>query len=90
MTIYPGFNSPVMSPPLFVSTKLRVVLMLRRRMGLDLLLWFCFSLGVLLRLLPPHEASVLGSVVGATATALHPQHVVSHCAVGLAVIAYDL
>lgn len=63
--------------------------MLRRRMGLDLLLWFCFSLGVLLRLLP-HEASVLGSVVGATAAALHPQHVESHGAVGLAVIAYDL
>lgn len=62
--------------------------MLRRRMGLDLLLWFCFSLSVLLLL--PHEASVLRSVVGATAAALHPQHVVSYGAVGLAVIAYDL
>lgn len=59
-------------------------------MGLALLLWFCFSLGVLLHLLLPHEASVLRSVVGATAAALHPQHVESHGAVGLAVIAYNL
>lgn len=56
-------------------------------MGLDLLLWSRFSIGVLLR---PHEASVLGSVVGATAAALHPQHVESSGGLGLAVIAYDL
>lgn len=59
-------------------------------MGLDLLLWFCFSISVLLHLLRPHEASALGSVVGATAAALHPQHVESSGGVGLAVIAYDL
>lgn len=56
-------------------------------MGLDLLLWLCFSLSVLLL---PREASILRSVVGAAAAALHPQHVESHGAVGLAVIAYDL
>lgn len=77
-----------MLPSLFVPTiKLHIVLMLRRRMGLDLLLWLCFSLSVLLL---PREASILRSVVGAAAAALHPQHVESHGAVGLAVIAYDL
>lgn len=79
-----------MLAPLFVPTlKMHVVLVLCRRRGLDLLLWSCFSISVL-RLLLPHEASVLGSVVGATAAALHPQHVESRGGVGLAVIAYDL
>lgn len=58
-------------------------------MGPDLLLWSRFGISILLRPLRPHEASVLGSVVGATAAALHPQHVESSGGVGLAVIAYD-
>lgn len=67
---------------------------------LILLLWlcicFCLILSVLLwqllllllRLLD--ESSILCCVVGATAAALHPQHVERHCAVGLAVVTYNL
>lgn len=76
-------------PSLFVAIiKLDVILMWRRRLGLDMLLCFCFILSILLRLL--HEASVLCSIVGATAAALHPQYVERHCAVCLAVIAHYL
>lgn len=65
---------------------------------LILLLWlcvcFCLILSVLLwlllLLLLLDESSVLCCVVGATATALHPQHMERYCAVGLAVVTYNL
>lgn len=58
-----------------------------------MLLCFCLILSVLLcllLLLLLHEASVLCSIVGATAAALHAQHVERHSAVCLAVIAHNL
>lgn len=66
------------------------VLMWCRRLGLDMLLCFCLILSVLLCQLLLHQASVLCSIVGATAAALHPQHVERHSAVCLAVIAHYL
>lgn len=57
-----------------------------------LLLCVCLILSDLLcrLLLLLDEPSILCCVVGATAAALHSQHMERYCAMGLAVITYDL
>lgn len=74
----------------------RVMLIRRGRLSLILLLWLRVRFGLILivrlwllwNLLD--ESSVLRRVVRAAATALHPQDVERHRAVGLTVITYNL